>query len=59
MILTLGGDATNGLLGLPLDTKIGQLRGKAHEYLDTYVVPTYHPSYLARGGGVKHKQYEG
>lgn len=58
VIITLGGDATNGLLGLPLDTKIGQLRGKAHDYLDMYVVPTYHPSYLIRGGGVQHKQYD-
>lgn len=57
VIITLGADATNGLLGLPLDTKIGELRGKAHDYLNTHVVPTYHPSYLIRGGGTQHKQY--
>lgn len=57
VIMTLGADATNGLLGNPLDTKIGDLRGRAHGYMGTHVVPTYHPSYLLRGGGVKHKQY--
>ena len=57
IILTLGADATNGLLGNPLDTKIGDLRGRAHDYMGTHVVPTYHPSYLLRGGGVQHKQY--
>ena len=57
VIITLGADATNGLLGLPLDTKIGDLRGRAHEYMNTHVVPTYHPSYLIRGGGTQHKQY--
>jgi DNA polymerase len=57
VILTLGADATNGLLGNPLDTKIGDLRGKAHDYMGTHIVPTYHPSYLLRGGGVQHKHY--
>lgn len=57
VIMTLGADATNGLLGNPLDTKIGDLRGRAHGYMGTHVVPTYHPSYLLRGGGVNHKQY--
>lgn len=58
VIMTLGGDATNGLLGSPLDTKVGDLRGRAHDYMNTHVVPTYHPSYLLRGGGTQHKQYE-
>jgi len=57
VILTLGADATNGLLGNPLDTKIGDLRGKAHNYMNTHVVPTYHPSYLVRSGGTEHKHY--
>ena len=55
--VTLGADATNGMLGNPLDTKVGDLRGKPHVYMGTHIVPTYHPSYLLRGGGVKHKQY--
>jgi DNA polymerase len=57
IIITLGADSTNALLGLPLDTKIGSTRGRAHEYFNTHVVPTYHPSYLIRGGGIKHKHY--
>lgn len=57
IIITLGADATNALLGLPLSTKIGNTRGKVHEYFTTHVVPTYHPSYLIRGGGLKHVHY--
>ena len=57
VILTLGADATNGLLGYSLDTMIGGVRGKQLDYMGTHVVPTYHPSYLLRGGGVKHKYY--
>jgi DNA polymerase len=58
VIITLGADATNALLGFPLDTKIGSLRGKVNKYMDSiYVVPTYHPSYLIRGGGTHHKDY--
>ena len=57
IIITLGADSTNALLGLPLDTKIGSTRGRAHEYFFTHVVPTYHPSYLIRGGGLQHRDY--
>lgn len=57
VIITLGADASNGLLGFSLDTMMRDLRGRAHEHLGTHVVPTYHPSYLLRGGGPKHKQY--
>lgn len=57
VIVTLGADATNALLGLPLDTKIGQMRGRSHTYFDTLLVPTYHPSYLIRGGGENHQHF--
>lgn len=57
VIVTLGADSTNGLLGNPLDTKIGNLRGRAHDYMGIHIIPTYHPSYLLRGGGVNHKHY--
>lgn len=57
IIITLGADSTNALLGLPLDTKIGSTRGRAHEYFNTHVVPTYHPSYLIRAGGIQHRDY--
>lgn len=56
-IITLGADATNALLGLPLDTKIGFMRGKVQPYYYMHVIPTYHPSYLLRGGGEKHKYF--
>jgi len=58
VILSLGADATNTLLGLPLMTPISDLRGRAQKWLDQiYVIPTYHPSYLLRGGGRNHKDY--
>jgi len=57
VIITLGADATNALLGFPLDTKIGQLRGKPQVYFNTHVIPTYHPSYLVRSGGEQHKHF--
>jgi DNA polymerase len=55
VIVTLGADSTNALLGFPLDTKIGKLRGNPQVYFNTHVIPTYHPSYLLRGGGEQHK----
>ena len=59
VIITLGADATNALLGLPLDTKIGGLRGQVQNYSDeVFVIPTYHPSYLLRGGGEQHKHFD-
>jgi len=58
VIVTLGADATNALLGLDPETFIGQNRGKAHSYgLNTVVVPTYHPSFLLRQGGEASKHY--
>lgn len=52
VIVTLGLDASIGLLGLPADTKMGSIRGKVHKYgLAIEVVPTYHPSFLLRKGG--------
>lgn len=58
VIVTLGADSTNALLGFSLDTKIGANRGKVLQYADDiFVVPTYHPSYLLRGGGRQHKHY--
>ena len=51
VIITLGADATNGLLGTP-GTAIGKMRDKVHDWSRRIkVVPTYHPSYLLRKGG--------
>lgn len=51
VIMTLGADATNALLGTP-GMAIGKTRGKVHDWgIKIKVVPTYHPSYLLRKGG--------
>jgi len=64
VILTLGRDATLGLLGVPSSAnwKMYKLRGKPHHFstceaFKCEIVPTYHPSYLLRGGGKKHEKY--
>lgn len=58
VILTLGSDASNGLLGTN-NLQMSQLRGKVFEYsANISVLPTYHPSYLLRGGAEKHRHYQ-
>jgi DNA polymerase len=50
VIVTLGADSTNAILNT--DSKIGEVRGRAHKYTDkVFIIPTYHPSYVARQGG--------
>ena len=49
VIICLGGTAVKGLLGVT--TGITRLRGQWHSYAGVDVMPTYHPSYLLRGGG--------
>lgn len=56
-IITLGKDSSITLLGLDPKTSLGTIVGKVFEYGDAKVIPTYHPSYLLRGGGEKHKSY--
>jgi len=57
VIILLGGDVSQYLLGT--DARIGQLRTMDNLfYMKIPVVCTYHPSYLARGGGVKHIHFE-
>ncbi len=57
VIVLLGGDVAQYLLAT--DSKIGQLRTMNNlSYMKIPVVCTYHPSYLARGGGVKHRHYQ-
>lgn len=63
VIITLGLDASRTLLALEPEIKMGSIRGNAFFYSTCertppiYVIPTYHPSYLLRGGGEKHDQY--
>lgn len=54
VIVCLGGTATLGLLGLK---GITRLRGQWHEFQGIPAMPTYHPSYLLRGGGDEKARY--
>lgn len=55
VIIALGKDVSNYLLNNT--DNMGQLRGKSFSYMKRTLICTYHPSYLARGGGVNHKHY--
>jgi len=57
VIVTLGKDASTTLLGLDQKIFLGSIVSRIFEYGDIKVIPTYHPSYLLRGGGEKHKSY--
>jgi uracil-DNA glycosylase family 4 len=60
VIITLGKDATCGLLGLDTKFPLGKIMNEGpYFYGNIEVIPTYHPSYLLRGGGKKHKNYMG
>jgi len=57
VVVALGKDVSNFLLNNDLLMK--DLRGKLFNYIgDIQLLSTYHPSYLARGGGVKHKHFQ-
>lgn len=55
VIITLGADASKSLA--ELDFPMGKMRGKILYHDDIFLVPTYHPSYLLRGGGTKSDNY--
>jgi len=56
VLIALGRDVSNFLL--VNDKPMKELRGKVFEYMNNIrLISTYHPSYLARGGGVKHRQF--
>lgn len=58
-ILTLGKDASATLLGFDNKLTLGKIRGQVFSFNNILnVVPTYHPSYLLRGGGTKHRSYK-
>lgn len=56
MILTLGKFATQTLLRE--ETPISKLRGQWTTYLDTPLLPTYHPAYLLRNPSAKKDVWE-
>jgi len=55
VIIALGKDVCNFLLNK--DEQMGSMRGNAYDYLNTKLICTYHPSFLARGGGIQHKDF--
>ena len=58
VIICLGKDAAFTLLGLDNKLTLSKIRGQVFCFGDEIkVVPTYHPSYLLRGGGREHKSY--
>jgi len=46
VVVALGKTATDGLLGPDPQRRLGQMRGTWHDYEDTPLMVTYHPSYL-------------
>jgi DNA polymerase len=55
VVIALGKDVCNYLLNN--SDEMRDLRGNTYPYMGTNLICTYHPSYLARGGGVKHRHY--
>lgn len=53
IIITLGNPATKFILNTT--TGITKMRGKIGEYNGIKVMPTYHPSYIIRQGGINSK----
>jgi DNA polymerase len=57
VIVALGKDVSNFLLNNTLPMK--DMRGKLFDYMcDLKILSTYHPSYLARGGGIRHRHFQ-
>lgn len=57
VIVALGKTAAVSLLGLDMETPIGQLRGKVHQFQGIPMVATYHPAYLLRKPTEKSKAW--
>ncbi|MFZ6709326.1 uracil-DNA glycosylase [Undibacterium sp. TC9W] len=57
IIVALGKTAAVSLLGMDLETPVGQLRGKVHQFSGIPVVATYHPAYLLRKPADKAKAW--
>jgi DNA polymerase len=57
IIVALGKTAATSLLGLDMETPVGQLRGKLHQFKGIPVVATYHPAYLLRKPADKSKAW--
>lgn len=56
VIIGLGKDVCNYILGI--NTSIGSMREQDFYFDDSKFICTYHPSYLIRGGGIKHRDFD-
>ncbi|MFZ6746620.1 uracil-DNA glycosylase [Undibacterium sp. JH2W] len=57
IIVALGKTAAVSLLGMDMETAVGQLRGRVHQFKGIPVVATYHPAYLLRKPADKAKAW--
>jgi DNA polymerase len=55
VVIALGKDVCNFLLNNTM--AIGEMRGRVFKYMGKKLICTYHPAYLARGGGIVHKHF--
>ena len=56
VIIALGATAVNGLLGPDPKRRMGDVRGKWHEFQNIPLMITYHPSYILRSGTLRAKR---
>jgi DNA polymerase len=57
VIVALGKSAALALLALDPATPVSKLRGTVHRYAERPLIVTYHPAYLLRTPGDKHKTW--
>ncbi len=58
VIVAMGATAVDGLVPLPADAKISQIRGGWMTFADIPMMPTYHPAYLLRNPAMKRPVWE-
>jgi uracil-DNA glycosylase family 4 len=59
VIITLGADSSRSLCDLAGNIPMYKMRGRAlYHSKETMIVPTYHPSYLLRKGGIESDAYK-
>ncbi len=56
LIVALGATAAKGLLGFDSVKSLREVKGVWHEFANTPLIPTYHPSYLLRNDSKRDKR---
>jgi DNA polymerase len=56
LIVALGATAAGGLLGAGTFKTLGEIKGRWHQFADTPVMVTYHPSYILRNNSNRSKR---